>query len=77
MSFSENNLVKPGVIVIGGHVQGLGIVRIYGKNNIPVIVLDNTSINLARHSRYCMKFIKFKKNQLLEKLLSIGRSNSY
>lgn len=77
MSYSDNNVVKSGVIVIGGHVQGLGIVRIYGKNNIPVIVLDNTSVNLARHSKYCNKFIQYKKNQLLDKLLSISRSKSY
>ena len=44
---------KKGVIVLGGHVQGLGIIRIFGKNNIPCVLLDSTGINIARHSKYC------------------------
>lgn len=47
-----------GVIVIGGHVQGLGVIKIFGKNQIPCFVLDVTSINIAKHSKYCTKFIK-------------------
>ena len=49
MSYNEYVNSRPGVIVIGGHVQGLGITRIYGKNNIPVVLLDETSANLTRH----------------------------
>jgi predicted ATP-grasp superfamily ATP-dependent carboligase len=58
-----------GVIVIGGHVQGLGVVRIFGRNQIQCFVLDNTSINIARHSRYCTKFIKFWPDQDFVKFL--------
>ncbi len=71
------NKDKPGVIVIGGHVQGLGITRIYGKNNIPVILLDHTIINLTRHSKYCKKFIKYKKGELLNKLFFLGKNSKY
>ncbi len=51
--------MKKGVIVLGGHVQGLGIIRIFGKNNISCILLDNTKINIARHSKYCNAFYKY------------------
>lgn len=68
---------KPGVIVIGGHVQGLGITRIFGKNNISVILLDDTATNLTRHSRYCKQFIKYPKDKLLEILLSLKEEGKY
>jgi predicted ATP-grasp superfamily ATP-dependent carboligase len=51
--------MKKGVIVIGGHVQGLGILRIFGRNEIPCYLLDSNSINIAKHSMYCTKFIKY------------------
>ena len=69
--------ILPGVIVIGGHVQGLGITRIFGKNNIPVILLDHTIINLTRHSKYCKKFIKYEKGELLNKLFFLGKNSKY
>ncbi len=74
---NKNKNILPGVIVIGGHVQGLGIARIYGKNNIPVILLDNTRINLTRHSKYCQEFIKYENNKLLELLLSFSEIRKY
>lgn len=50
--------MKKGVIVIGGHVQGLGIIRIFGKNEIPCYLLDSNNVNIAKHSKYCLKFFK-------------------
>lgn len=50
--------MESGVIVIGGHIQGLGIIRIYGENGIPSILLDETKYNIARHSKYCRRFYK-------------------
>jgi len=64
-----------GIIVIGGHVQGLGIIRIFGKNKIPTILLDNTKFNLARYSKYCNKFLLYK--NLLEKLIKVGKSREF
>lgn len=71
------DLDKKGVIVIGGHVQGLGITRIYGKNNISVILMDNTPVNLTRHSRYCRKFINYEKDGLLDALLKLADTGKF
>lgn len=59
---------KPGVIVLGGHVQALGIVRIFGRENIPVVVIDNTPKNIARHSKYCTAFISVHDSEILHTL---------
>lgn len=68
---------KKGVIVLGGHVQALGICRILGSEAIPIVVIDETKYNLARHSRYCDRFFNFCNNQLLEKLLSMPFTSTY
>ena len=69
------NKTDTGVIVIGGHVQGLGIIRIFGEKGIPVILLDNTSINIGKHSKYCKKFYKY--HDLLKKLNELASTNLY
>ncbi len=69
--------MKPGVIVLGGHVQGYGIVRIYGENNIPSIVIDTTKINIARHSKYCVAFYECEYQALIELLLNFGKKEEY
>lgn len=66
-----------GVIVIGGHIQGLGIARAYGRNSIPCIVLDDTKHNLARHSKYSQAFYLYPKGELLEFLLCLKSRNMY
>ncbi|MBN2821330.1 MAG: hypothetical protein JXP36_20325 [Bacteroidales bacterium] len=66
-----------GIIIIGGHVQALGIARILGKLEIPIIVLDTTSFNLARHSRFTNQFIKYEKGALLKKLISLKNKNRF
>lgn len=68
---------KKGVIVLGGHVQALGICRILGSELIPVIVIENNKQNLARHSKYCVKSYKICNEQLLKKLLSISFTSSF
>jgi len=73
----KNNFRKTGVIIIGGHVQALNIARIYGKNLIPCIVLDENKFNLARHSKFCSSFIYYKNDNLLEILLSFRKHNEY
>ncbi|KKG18690.1 hypothetical protein EO98_06530 [Methanosarcina sp. 2.H.T.1A.6] len=57
------NTMEKGVIVIGGHVQGLGIIRIFGRNGIRCYLLDSNSINIAKHSIYCSKFIEIDPEQ--------------
>jgi D-aspartate ligase len=68
---------KPGVVVLGGHVQGYGIVRIYGQNNIPSVVVDKTRYNIARHSRYCVAFQEVGYDVLVESLIGLGRQGRY
>ena len=66
-----------GAVVIGGHVQGLGIIRILGKHGIPCYLLDNTSVNVARHSRYCKKFFKIPdSSSLVEFLVNLSKMHN-
>lgn len=46
---------EPGAIVIGGHFQGLGVVRALGRNGVEVAVLDK-EMCLSRYSRYTTRF---------------------
>lgn len=55
-----------GAIVLGGHVQALGIVRILGMRGIPVIVIDGTSRCIARRSKYCRAFCRVANEDLQE-----------
>jgi D-aspartate ligase len=66
-----------GAIVIGGHVQGLGIVRILGREGIPSIVIDNTKINLAKHSKYCHTFFKVEDDSLLDFLNNLAQMQKH
>jgi predicted ATP-grasp superfamily ATP-dependent carboligase len=47
--------VKPGAIIVEGHVQGLSNTRSLGENGIPVFVIDKNN-PVARYSKYCKKF---------------------
>ena len=47
-----------GAVVIGGHVQGLGIVRMLGSKKIPVVLMDTTGYNITRFSKYCSIFCR-------------------
>jgi predicted ATP-grasp superfamily ATP-dependent carboligase len=66
-----------GVIVIGGHIQGLGIIRIFGEEGIPSVLIDDTSINIARYSKYCEKFLLCEKSHLFDYLIKIGEKGIY
>jgi D-aspartate ligase len=46
-----------GVVVIGGHIQGLGVIRNLGQHNIPVCLLDS-SLSIGRFSRYTTRFFR-------------------
>tara|TARA_B100001142_G_C14340159_1_gene657537 strand:+ start:251 stop:1393 length:1143 start_codon:yes stop_codon:yes gene_type:complete len=69
--------MKNGIIIIGGHVQALGIMRIFGEENIPVIICDNQKFNICKHSKYCSEFFIYKKESLLEFLLSENMIKNY
>jgi D-aspartate ligase len=57
-SSMKNCKESTGVIVIGDHVQALGIIRSLGRHGIPVYLLHDTTLCISRFSRYCTKFIK-------------------
>jgi predicted ATP-grasp superfamily ATP-dependent carboligase len=59
-----------GIIVIGGHVQGLNIIRIFGEKGIPCILADKNFINIAKHSKYCKKFFH-SKSEILSTLVGL------
>jgi D-aspartate ligase len=68
---------KPGIIVLGGHVQALGIVRAYGRMGLKTIIIDKTSKNISRHSRYCLANYIVNDSDLLNFLLNLGKENQY
>jgi D-aspartate ligase len=47
-----------GVIVIGDHVQALGIIRSLGRRGIPVYLLHDKNLCIGRFSRYTKRYIK-------------------
>lgn len=73
----EKSVNEIGIIIIGGHVQGLGIARIYGEQGIPCVVMDDTRINIARHSKFVKKYYYFQKFNLLSRLIRLARTGKY
>ncbi len=69
--------MKAGVIILGGHIQGLNIARIYGKAGIEAVVLDNDSFNLAKHSKFTKAFYRYEDNNFLALLEEFKKSNLY
>jgi len=62
---------KPiGAIILGGHVQGLGIIRSLGMNSITTHLIDNTRTPIARFSKYCRRFYYFPQLKHEEALVS-------
>ena len=53
----ENN--NPiGVIVIGDHVQALGVIRSLGKRGIPVYLFHDKNLCIGRFSRYTKRYMR-------------------
>jgi len=50
-----------GVIIIGGNVQGLGLLRTYAQNNIKTILINNKRLDIVKFSKYLKKYIVFKR----------------
>jgi predicted ATP-grasp superfamily ATP-dependent carboligase len=55
------NMDKNGVIIIGGNVQGLGLLRTFARNNIKTILINNKKLDIVKFSKYLKKYIVFKK----------------
>ena len=69
--------MKVGIIVIGGHIQALTIVRFCGVERIPCVVMDKTYYNIARFSKYCQKFYYCQDDGLLKLLTQLGQQRQY
>lgn len=68
---------KPGVIILGGHIQGYGIARIFGENNIPVVLIDNEKHNITKYSRYCYGSYRAGYDTTIKLLLSGDMQKNY
>ena len=68
-TFAKLNSGSIGAIVLGGHAQGLGIMRSLGRKNIKVFLIDETAANIARFSKYCTRFFCFPKMKQEKHLL--------
>jgi D-aspartate ligase len=44
--------MSPGAVVVGAHVNGLGIIRSLGRLGVPIAVLSTRSYDVAQHSRW-------------------------
>jgi D-aspartate ligase len=69
--------MKIDVLVLGGHVQALGIIRILGKNGLNAAVLDESRLNLSSFSIYCKEFIKCKNENLLNTLIDLKKNKRF
>lgn len=68
---------KNGVIVLGGHVQALGIIRILGRQGVPAVIIDKTTKNIARHSKYCIGSYCVKDDDIIAFLTENGKRGQY
>lgn len=66
-----------GAVILGGHIQALGIIRILGRIGIGSIVIDKIQKNIARHSKYCRLFYKVSDEDLLLFLTKLGEDGNY
>ena len=57
MSIENRDSLSVGAIVIGGHFQGLGVIRALAKKDVPVVLVDHEPC-LAKCSRYVQHFFK-------------------
>jgi D-aspartate ligase len=49
-----------GVVIVGGYVQGLGLLRAFARRGIEVIVVNDRKLDIARYSKYCKDYVVFK-----------------
>ena len=44
--------MTPGAVVVGAHVNGLGIIRSLARRHVPIAVVSTRSYDIAQHSRW-------------------------
>ena len=67
----------PGVIVLGGHVLGYGIIKIYADHNIPSVVIDTEKFRITKYSRYCKAYYTCAGDDIVDFLIRLGREGRY
>lgn len=72
----EENEDSPGAIVLGGHAQGLGIIRSLGRRDIKVYLVDETAACIGRFSKYCSRFFRVPEMKQEGKLLAFLKTLS-
>lgn len=68
---------KSGVIVLGGHVQGYGLVRLFGEIGVKSLVIDSTKANVARYSKYCVGHHEMGYNEVLSFLIRAAKGGMF
>jgi len=68
---------KDGVIILGGHVQGCGLVRLFGEIGIKSLVIDVTKVNIARYSKYCIGYHEMSYEDVITFLLRVAKGGKY
>lgn len=71
----SNNQI--GVVILGGHIQGYGIARIFGEEGIPSVVIDHHKFNITKQSRYCKKSFVADYDNTIGLLISMAKSGEY
>lgn len=66
-----------GVLILGGHIQALGICRVLGRYGVPIVIIDESKYNIARHSRYCVNYVVVETKALIPQLVSRSMIESF
>lgn len=77
MSPVDSSVVMPGVIVLGGHVQAYGIIRVFGELGIDSVIIDNKKHNISKHSKYCKAFYLVSYRHTIRILLGLMGKGKY
>jgi len=64
------------VIILGNHIQGLGISRIVSQLGYNVTLYNNHFLGVARFSNTCNKFVKYTDNNNLLELLQARKTQN-
>jgi len=76
---STKQTQKVGAVIIGGHFQGLGVLRSLARRKIPTYLLDH-ELCIGRFSRYPKRFVRCpnvrQEATLLEFLISLARKDN-
>jgi len=67
----------PGIIVLGGHIQAYGIVRVFGEMGVKSIVIDNKHTCITKYSKYCSAYFRVSYRHVHKLLIGFMHSKKY